>query len=267
MTNQIAIFVKFQLTHPSRGATTVYQVCGLKYSISTHTPLAGCDVVTHTANTRIINFNSHTPCGVRLSLFQRVSGFNDFNSHTPCGVRHEDSQLDRRHGIFQLTHPLRGATILPIVRPFSSIYFNSHTPCGVRHERNGVSARRWNFNSHTPCGVRQQDGVVCLMNDRISTHTPLAGCDHNLYTHVYYEYISTHTPLAGCDPRIRRCKGSDKHFNSHTPRGVRQQDGVVCLMNDRISTHTPLAGCDHNLYTHVYYEYISTHTPLAGCDF
>ena len=58
------------------------------------------------------NFNSHTPCGVRhLMAVCRKCHVADFNSHTPCGVRRYSRCREHHIQIFQLTHPMRGATI------------------------------------------------------------------------------------------------------------------------------------------------------------
>ncbi len=58
-----------------------------------------------------------------------------------------------------------------------------------------------------------------------------------------------------------------RHFNSHTPRGVRPVSARSMYSLTIISTHTPLAGCDAGAFpTAGRLDNISTHTPLAGCD-
>ena len=101
----------FQLTHPMRGATDSEIGAVYRRLISTHAPHAGCDVLeavsvvmswgfqlTHpmrgatklveVACELIVNFNSRTPCGVRLYGIRNLAHAKDFNSRTPCGVRH-----------------------------------------------------------------------------------------------------------------------------------------------------------------------------------
>ncbi len=83
----------------------------LNASISTHTPLAGCDWEMIFDSVRYAHFNSHTPCGVRLKyLLENEIIARDFNSHTPCGVRLAPFPRGQMRLSFQLTHPLRGAT-------------------------------------------------------------------------------------------------------------------------------------------------------------
>ena len=101
------------------------------------------------------DFNSHTPCGVRrgtVAIFPH--NITDFNSHTPCGVRQFFEFLLQAKQLFQLTHPMRGATAM-FSEDCSDVHFNSHTPCGVRLIASDLV--------RIPC--------------RISTHTPHAGCD------------------------------------------------------------------------------------------
>ena len=105
-----SLLKKFQLTHPMRGATIVHRQELCEQVISTHTPHAGCDYQLQNQIFRYVNFNSHTPCGVR-----HVTQKSNFTDNSK----------------FQLTHPMRGATCW-IWNNIDSRHFNSHTPCGVR---------------------------------------------------------------------------------------------------------------------------------------
>ena len=58
--------IKFQSTHPVRGATTGDGVVVTKNEISIHAPRAGCDVHDHQCTHHVHDFNPRTPCGVRL---------------------------------------------------------------------------------------------------------------------------------------------------------------------------------------------------------
>ena len=123
--------VKFQLTHLLRGATIAHFLTPLQLTISTHAPLARCDVTgttgctvyrfqlthllrgaTHPSYLRLPPryFNSRTSCEVRLPTDQGFAGSADFNSRTSCEVRRNRPRLWRGQSIFQLTHLLRGAT-------------------------------------------------------------------------------------------------------------------------------------------------------------
>ena len=62
-----ATSAKFQLTHPTRGATSAIGTEFALKSISTHTPHTGCDSIAFAMGMNAENFNSHTPHGVRPS--------------------------------------------------------------------------------------------------------------------------------------------------------------------------------------------------------
>ncbi len=79
--------LRFQLTHPVWGATcAVDRAVGLQV-ISTHAPRVGCDFKLRVDIIRGSNFNSRTPCGVRLDIDWNRKVVCYFNSRTPCGVR------------------------------------------------------------------------------------------------------------------------------------------------------------------------------------
>ncbi len=169
--------------------------------ISTHTPLAGCDVYSIACWSRRAHFNSHTPRGVRLQARKGRPGIGDFNSHTPRGVRLKQSPL--------------WFTVM--------INFNSHTPRGVRLYALVFNLPVARFQLTHPSRGATGPSQGLLDPVKISTHTPLAGCD-NVFagspfsptpfqlTHpsrgatylksdiLLSDPISTHTPLAGCDP-------------------------------------------------------------------
>ena len=120
-------------------------------AISTHTPHKGCDKVVMVENNRYVDFNSHTPQGVRPYLPCSRLHRRFISTHTPhkgCDA------LSRRHNIkimgisthtphkgcdqtvykclqcgylFQLTHPTRGATH-SINHQIGCIAISTHTP-------------------------------------------------------------------------------------------------------------------------------------------
>ena len=129
----------FQSTHPLRGATFMAQRTAPQgKGISIHAPLAGCDTTPADRQALTAYFNPRTPCGVRrrfcprrcrgplISIHAPLAGCDtltvnsvagtasDFNPRTPCGVRPADQRCPPPMGdVFQSTHPLRGATIMP----------------------------------------------------------------------------------------------------------------------------------------------------------
>ena len=104
-------YSKFQLTHLLRGATyvTTLSDSGL---ISTHAPLARCDFIS--------NINPAMP--------------RYFNSRTSCEVRLPRAICSARSCSFQLTHLLRGATLLVETASAAVVNFNSRTSCEVRRK-------------------------------------------------------------------------------------------------------------------------------------
>ena len=101
---------EFQSTHPVRGATNAVRAAVHDILISIHAPRAGCDNLRRTLICLIPHFNPRTPCGVRLILLRER-----------CGLI-----------LFQSTHPVRGATYMLRSRSLWLAYFNPRTPCGVR---------------------------------------------------------------------------------------------------------------------------------------
>ena len=212
----------FQSTHPLRGATDLPVGAGLAQLISIHAPLAGCDV----------------------SVGWMWSPAAYFNPRTPCGVRHKRDRGRHHDTVFQSTHPLRGATTVTAAEPSNTLisihaplagcdgglremayphrYFNPRTPCGVRLETAPFELTIEDFNPRTPCGVRpRRSSNGCSARKFQSTH-PLRGATLTRCTGVCCECISIHAPLAGCDQAFAEFGISLADFNPRTPCGVRR---------------------------------------------
>ena len=145
-------------------------------SISIHAPLAGCDTRLRGLCTRIENFNPRTPCGVRPSIRPTVL----------CVT------------IFQSTHPLRGATIEPLLRNLSRA-----------------------ISIHAPLAGCDPGILPGNPPQGISIHAPLAGCDSTTERTNKQEDISIHAPLAGCDSSSWWGGAARKKFQStHPLRGA-----------------------------------------------
>ena len=104
--------IKFQFTHPGRGATHGPNKVRAYLLVSIHAPREGCDVPGWSSSSRVPCFNSRTPGGVRLFTLNPIIGQLSFNSRTPGGVRPYLICLDMAFALFQFTHPGRGATDL-----------------------------------------------------------------------------------------------------------------------------------------------------------
>ena len=189
-------------------------------------------------------FNPRTPCGVRRANGTVNRSRAYFNPRTPCGVRHNAwTALATALG-FQSTHPLRGATLLPIEwQTFRTRFQSTHplrgatsaNPC-EKEQIPGISIHAPLAGCDVPAGCCATVAVIsihaplagCDRNDQtgdhrraISIHAPLAGCDTMCTGVIWSCGISIHAPLAGCDRRIGFCAGQGNYFNPRTPCGVR----------------------------------------------
>ena len=129
------LFVRFQSTHPLRGATIklVKSYQWWKFQ-STH-PLRGATCCWCGKKQEAHHFNPRTPCGVRPLLPRQSTDFS----------------------LFQSTHPLRGAT-MRFVNDYRRVLISIHAPlAGCDDVIHHVRAGNLHFNPRTPCGVRQQN--------------------------------------------------------------------------------------------------------------
>ena len=215
--------MKFQSTHPLRGATgggifcfrrrghfNPRTPCGVRHSASMSkwccvhfNPRTPCGVRPGASGTcRLPSryFNPRTPCGVRQTAAGMVFHVQqDFNPRTPCGVRQTLPMPLIAIKKFQSTHPLRGATDQPVQRKPG-----------------------WMISIHAPLAGCDMDRSRRPGKRRISIHAPLAGCDWMDRPRVKTDEISIHAPLAGCDIVKHKIQNLEVNFNPRTPCGVRQ---------------------------------------------
>ena len=210
--------LRFQFTHPGRGATT-----------NGGTSLVSMD-----------GFNSRTPGGVRLSHALSLFAFIVFQfTHPGRGATLLSSQ--RTHnGRFQFTHPGRGATALG--RPLCSYHrgFNSRTPGGVRPPA-GAPCRRsyFRFNSRTPGGVRRRRYIRRKTPDWFQfTHPGRGATWRRLFAAKSIHSFNSRTPGG-----VRRGGGgwiwSGRSFNSRTPGGVRPFSPLLNIDLSGFNSRTP----------------------------
>ena len=193
--------LKFQSTHPARGATPRRMVQNRHGAISIHAPREGCDVqIGRRAQDDAKHFNPRTPRGVRPLIMDAFIANANFNPRTPRGVRRTTGVYLGIPQRFQSTHPARGATI------------------GIPAGHNPLLY----FNPRTPRGVRRYLTATLDAQTSISIHAPREGCDRPCCTsETGRRYFNPRTPRG-----VRRLlvlwklKGWN-HFNPRTPRGVR----------------------------------------------
>ena len=190
-------------------------------NISTHAPLARCD--------RQATYNPIPKC--------------DFNSRTSCEVRPTVHRNYSNTTEFQLTHLLRGATLIRSTST-SSVVISTHAPL----------AR---------CDAVPIGGADIL---RISTHAPLARCDIEAYRAMIAKGISTHAPLARCDWVAPWARRPNSNFNSRTSCEVRQASGNGGIKQCPFQLTHLLRGATAKPFDGSCSNPISTHAPLARCD-
>ena len=148
--------VKFQSTHPLRGATRdSLTACPCAWTFQSTHPLRGATRCPGAGDRRHVHFNPRTPCGVRHDDICPPCAAAGFQSTHPLrGATRQTPQPAWRQNSFQSTHPLRGAT---------------------RQDRR--SCFLWDISIHAPLAGCDRHQRHALGQPQISIHAPLAGCD------------------------------------------------------------------------------------------
>ena len=169
--------------------------------ISTHTPLAGRDMITLRENFSDSHFYSHAPCGARLWVLAAICVAVIFLLTRPLRGATFDELGDLDDFTFLLTRPLRGAT-LAIYCQRKIIEFLLTRPLrGATPNRIIFLYVSKHFYSHAPCGARLSKICASSMSFLFLLTRPLRGAT-----------CQSHSSPAAC------------HFYSHAPCGARQED-------------------------------------------
>ena len=143
------------------------------------------------------------------------------STHTPLAGR--DTSLrtgDFAMFAFQLTRPLRGATLRQIIREIFSV-ISTHTPLAGRDlKKKSIALLQCDFNSHAPCGARRD------------------WCDYKLYC----ENFNSHAPCGARPRKSFKQNSLTAYFNSHAPCGARPNRAFAFLMSARFQLTRPLRG-------------------------
>ena len=214
----------FQSSRPLRGATDGRKRRGKQTAISILAPLAGRDCA-KMAMTITDEISILAPLAGRdhsdrvripvhqISILAPLAGrdngidgaFNlryDFNPRAPCGARHHRSRLVMRHGEFQSSRPLRGATLGTMFQVLESVFQSSRPLRGATQALQKSDSRKrisilaplagrdgiwrgWksaalHFNPRAPCGARHCWIATPWACFAISILAPLAGRDKAL---------------------------------------------------------------------------------------
>ncbi len=120
-------------------------------------------------------FNPRTPRGVRLGQADGLSSPDDFNPRTPRGVRLNSLRWMKSLGVFQSTHPSRGATQRPC-SPKAPTFISIHAPlAGCDMHEGFANEVLKNFNPRTPRGVRPWTDIAGLVKIPFQSTHPSRG--------------------------------------------------------------------------------------------
>ena len=227
-----------------RGATRYRWLDVTDDRISIHAPHAGCD--------------RSTASKLRASLH--------FNPRTPCGVRPASRETRWRRGLFQSTHPMRGATLADGLCLAVDAVISIHAPhagCDLMFWQHCISYLPFQ-STHPMRGATWSIAYAMQLSIFQSTH-PMRGATHLLLRCIVHLIISIHAPHAGCDMPMTlsasRCctfqsthpmRGATAralaggaeapHFNPRTPCGVRRENTPAAQRFVEFQSTHPMRG-------------------------
>ncbi len=189
----------------------------------------------------------------------------DFYSHTPCGVQRWKKIIVYPVLAFLLTHPSRGATTKSLLCLYLSAFLLTHPSRGAT-ENGTICLEYYRFLlTHPSRGATRPIRNQPLHWSFLLTH-PSRGATAVFAPPVLLCGISTHTPLTGCNNEVQSVMLRHKDFYSHTPCGVQLKPLEVLMIQMYFYSHTP-CGVQRAVDSYIFRNVlISTHTPLAGCN-
>ena len=138
------------------------------------------------------------------------------STHTPLAGR--DTSL--RNGdfamfAFQLTRPLRGATLRQIIREIFSV-ISTHTPLAGRDlKKKSIALLQCDFNSHAPCGARRDWCDYKLYCENFNSHAPCGARPNRAFAFLMSARVQLTRPLRGATTSFRISETGVIDFNSH----------------------------------------------------
>ena len=124
--------IRFQSTHPMRGATFLMCVYISIQSISIHAPHAGCDAYYGNSHLNYLRFQSTHPMRGATILILELSLKPQISIHAPHAGCDADRVDARALGGISIHAPHAGCDPVSSGRLKYFSYFNPRTPCGVR---------------------------------------------------------------------------------------------------------------------------------------
>ena len=169
--------LRFQFTHPGKGATSEMGYTSKNLRVSIHAPWEGCDTMQRLSNVCESSFNSRTLGRVRLTIIITVTVMAQF----------------------QFTHPGKGAT-RSIVGATRRRRVSIHAPWeGCDGLDINSTKRPTRFNSRTLGRVRLSSFIPqCQWGAFQFTHPGKGATDPYTLFETLYD-VSIHAPWEGCD--------------------------------------------------------------------
>ena len=195
--------MKFQSTHPMRGATSLIGMM--------------------TVNKRLFQ-STHPMRGATLSCDTTKACVQNFNPRTPCGVRRKSCYNQKKKGGISIHAPHAGCDrILAYQRAYRD-HFNPRTPCGVRRFAPPVPAAEDYISIHAPpAGCDAYAREPAQPQQATSIHTPMRRGATFRWKNTYCKFgISIHTPARGATMTVFFALVTAVYFNPRTPCGVRR---------------------------------------------
>ena len=171
--------LKFQFTHPGRGATANRGLWRLPRR----------------------SFNSRTPGGVRLDLHSIGGRVGEVSIHAPregCDARARS--LDELKLLVSIHAPREGCDQTKKDKSSEIECFNSRTPGGVRRRSETQFWTEMEFQFTHPGRGATSGSIFSAASVAVSIHAPREGCDKRVPgTHPPCYCVSIHAPREGCD--------------------------------------------------------------------
>ena len=170
-----------------------------------------------------------------------------------------------RNPQFQLTRPLRGATLTKVFPLCLPPHFNSHAPCGARQMSQRVATDLLAFQLTRPLRGATCEHYADFGRVQISTHTPLAGRDPPFRGAILKTSpISTHTPLAGRDRLVCAWYYADWAFQLTRPLRGATQPLYKLVRSDVFQLTRPLRGATAQALNNATFAAFQLTRPLRG---
>ena len=154
--NLLHVLNSFQSTRPIRGATWPGTAWAMRQPIFQSTrPIRGATRWVQFKARGRLNFNPRAPYGARPAHGVPPGKWDyHFNPRAPYGARQLKKTRNGERRPFQSTRPIRGATVIRLIKGEYHAYFNPRAPYGARLRYPALLWWPSYFNPRAPYGAR-----------------------------------------------------------------------------------------------------------------